>query len=44
MFTNILVPTDFSDHATIALRLAIKLARESKGRITLLHVGLAATG
>lgn len=41
MFTNILVPTDFSDHATIALRLAIKLARESKGRITLLHVGLA---
>lgn len=41
MFTDILVPTDFSDHATTALRLAIKLARESKGRITLMHVGLA---
>jgi nucleotide-binding universal stress UspA family protein len=41
MFTDILVPIDFSDHATAALRLGIKLAREHKGRLTLLHVGLA---
>lgn len=41
MFTEILVPIDFSEHATAALRLAVKAARQSKGRITLLHIGLA---
>lgn len=41
MFTDLLVPVDFSEHATQALRLAIRLARAGKGRITLLHVGLA---
>jgi nucleotide-binding universal stress UspA family protein len=42
MFTDILVPIDFSEHASQALRLAVKLARMGQGRITLLHVGLAA--
>ncbi len=42
MFTNPLVPVDFSEHSAAALRLAVKLARASKGgRLTLLHVGLA---
>ncbi len=41
MFKNILVPLDFSEHATQALRLAVKLARSSGGTLTLLHVGLA---
>jgi nucleotide-binding universal stress UspA family protein len=41
MFQNVLVPIDFSDNATRALRLAVKVAREHKGRITLMHVGLA---
>lgn len=41
MFTDLLVPVDFSEHSSQALRLAIRVARASKGRITLLHVGLA---
>ncbi len=41
MFTNLLVPVDFSEHSSAALRLAIKMARASKGHITLLHVGLS---
>ena len=40
MFHEILVPSDFSVHATAALRLAVRLAQSSGGRITLLHVGL----
>ena len=41
MFKEILVPTDFSEHASQALRLAVKIARHGKGRVTLLHIGLA---
>ncbi len=41
MFSEILVPSDFSEHAAAALRLAVRLAQASQGRITLLHVGLA---
>ncbi len=41
MFSSILVPVDFSDGANHALRLAIRVARASKGSITLLHVGMA---
>lgn len=41
MFNEILVPIDFSEHASAALRLAVKLARDGGGRLTLLHVGLA---
>jgi nucleotide-binding universal stress UspA family protein len=41
MFRSILVPIDFSETASHALRLAIRLARESQGHLTLLHVGLA---
>jgi nucleotide-binding universal stress UspA family protein len=41
MFKNLLVPVDFSDHSAVALRLAIRVARDGHGRITLLHVGLA---
>ena len=37
MFHRILVPVDFSDGALHALRLAIELARESGGHITLFH-------
>lgn len=40
MFHEILVPTDMSEGGLRALRLAIKLAREGGGRLTLLHVGL----
>jgi nucleotide-binding universal stress UspA family protein len=36
-FRKILVPTDFSDPAREALRVAIDLARESKGSLTLVH-------
>jgi len=35
---RILVPTDFSRHAVHALNYAVPLARQVKGRITLLHV------
>lgn len=41
MFTNLLVPIDFSEHSLAALRLAIRMARASGGRLTLMHVGLA---
>lgn len=41
MFSNILVPVDFSEHSSSALRLAVKLARAGSGTVTLLHVGLA---
>lgn len=37
MFRRILVPTDFSDSAVHALRLAVQLARESGGHVTVLH-------
>ena len=39
MFSNILVPIDFSDPSRGALRLAIKLVGKGGGRVTLLHVG-----
>lgn len=41
-FQKILVPTDFSETATHALRLAVKLVRHGAGQITLLHVGALA--
>jgi len=37
-FRRILVPHDFSDHATQALRVADQLAREHRGRLLVLHV------
>jgi nucleotide-binding universal stress UspA family protein len=37
-FRRILVPHDFSTHATRALRVAAGLAREHRGRLTVLHV------
>ena len=37
MFRRILVPTDFSESATRALRLAVTLARESGGHVTVFH-------
>ena len=36
---RILVPVDFSDASRRAVRLAVELARDSTGHITLLHVG-----
>jgi nucleotide-binding universal stress UspA family protein len=38
MFRRILVPHDFSDAATHALRVAARLAAEHGGRLTVLHV------
>jgi len=38
LFRKILVPHDFSEPATHALGVAADLAREHRGRITLLHV------
>ena len=38
MFRHILVPTDGSSHSMRAARLAIGLAKSSRGRITALHV------
>lgn len=35
---KILVPTDFSDHAEYALKVAAKIARENEGEIYLLHM------
>jgi len=37
LFRTILVPIDFSDHADLALETAIELARDSGGRLQLLH-------
>lgn len=37
-FARILVPTDFSDQASQALRYAVPLARQLGGKISLLHV------
>jgi nucleotide-binding universal stress UspA family protein len=37
LFRRILVPHDFSDHATDALRTALELARERRGRVIVLH-------
>lgn len=36
--SSILVPTDFSDHSDKALRQALDIAQQSKGKIHLLHV------
>lgn len=38
MFKNILVPTDFDEHASRAFDAAVSLAQKFDGRITLLHV------
>jgi universal stress protein A len=38
-FQKLLVPTDFSENASHALRLAIKMCRGGAGHLTLLHVG-----
>lgn len=38
-FRHLLVPTDFSEAASHALRLAVRLARFNRARLTLLHVG-----
>jgi nucleotide-binding universal stress UspA family protein len=38
LFRRILVPHDFSDHATRALKVAADLAAEHRGRLTVLHV------
>jgi nucleotide-binding universal stress UspA family protein len=40
VFSEILVPTDFSESAAHALRHAIRLARATGARITLLHAGV----
>jgi nucleotide-binding universal stress UspA family protein len=37
LFEKILVPYDFSAHATRALDLALELARKERGRVTVLH-------
>lgn len=38
MFTHILVPIDLGDRNARALRTALELARQSRARVTLLHV------
>ena len=38
LFSRILVPHDFSDAAGHALRVAVALARQHRGRLTILHV------
>ena len=38
VFQTVLVPYDFSPHATRALELAIELARADRGRVVVLHV------
>lgn len=40
LFKEILVPVDFSESSARALRLAIRLARTTNARLSLLHVGL----
>lgn len=37
LFRNVLVPYDFSSDADRALRAALELAREERGRVTVLH-------
>ena len=37
LFQNVLVPFDFSPYAVRALGVALKLAREDRGRVTVLH-------
>ena len=37
-FRRILVPHDFSDHSTRALKVAAELAREHRGRLVVIHV------
>ncbi len=39
-FREILVPTDFSDTSRSALRLAVRMARDSGARLTVMHVGV----
>jgi len=36
-FRRLLVPHDFSDHATRALKLAVELARQPKGKVRVIH-------
>jgi nucleotide-binding universal stress UspA family protein len=38
LFRHILVPHDFSAQATVALKAAAQLAKEHRGRLTVLHV------
>ncbi|MBI2061247.1 MAG: universal stress protein [Nitrospirae bacterium] len=38
MFDNILVPTDFSPFSRMAEKMALDLAKESRGKLLLLHV------
>lgn len=40
-FRSLLVPVDFSAASVAALRLAVKIAAETGGSVSLLHVGLA---
>lgn len=39
-FKEILVPVDFSETSLHAVRLAVQVARENAGRISLLHIGV----
>jgi nucleotide-binding universal stress UspA family protein len=39
-FTNILVPTDFSDASVAAIRLAVRMSQSSNARLTLMHIGV----
>jgi nucleotide-binding universal stress UspA family protein len=38
LFENLLVPLDGSEHSLRALDLAMQIAKESKGKLTLIHV------
>jgi nucleotide-binding universal stress UspA family protein len=38
MFKRILLPLDLSDHHAAAINAAVTLARQRKGKVTLLHV------
>ena len=40
LFTNVLVPTDFSEASIAAVRLAVRIAQSSGSRITLMHIGV----
>lgn len=39
VFRHLLVPSDFSENAAHALRLAVRMSRHGVSRLTLLHVG-----